>query len=230
MQVYQIRLKLYVLRTIPLNNLRTQVTFFLDSALNQEERLVDFHNKNMFKDYCYDLLYPQEKSKIYGKDKIYTLTIRTIDDGLADFFLNKCVHHYTEQLKGLTAEVRMIPKKQIDMLYTLTPVIMKTDAGYWRGSLSVEEFESRLKVNLIKKWNAFESTKMNEDFELYNGIEFLNMKPIVSEYKDIKLLGDKLCLHIADNERAQNLAHMSLGTGLCEMNSRGYGYVNYCWL
>ena len=61
-------------------------------------------------------------------------------------------------------------------------------------------------------------------------LEFLNEGPIVMEYKNVKLLGDKVRLQIADNDSAQKLAYMSLGTGLLEMNSRGAGFVNYRWL
>ena len=61
-------------------------------------------------------------------------------------------------------------------------------------------------------------------------LEFLNQGPIVMEYKNVKLLGDKVRLQIADNDSAQKLAYMSLGTGLLEMNSRGAGFVNYRWL
>lgn len=230
MQVYQIRLKVFLLKDIPLEKLRSQVTTFIDSAFNKEEQLAKFHLENRFKNYCYDLLHPYEKSKVYRKDGIYTLTLRTIEREMADFFLNKCANHYTEQMKGLTAEIRIVPKKHIDMLYSITPVILKSDAGYWNGKLSVSEFENRLKVNLIKKWNHYNKTKLNEDFEFYTGIEFLNQGPIISEYKGIKLLGDKLCLHMADNEQAQKLAYMSLGTGALEMNSRGFGFMNYSWL
>ena len=50
------------------------------------------------------------------------------------------------------------------------------------------------------------------------------------EYKCIRLLGDKLRLHIAENENAQKLANLAIGTGVAEMNSRGYGFCNYRWL
>ena len=43
-------------------------------------------------------------------------------------------------------------------------------------------------------------------------------------------LGDKICLKISNNEQAQELAYFIVGAGLCEMNSRGYGYCNYRWL
>ena len=37
-------------------------------------------------------------------------------------------------------------------------------------------------------------------------------------------------MHVADNEMAQKLAYLALGTGVLEMNSRGFGFVNYRWL
>ena len=58
----------------------------------------------------------------------------------------------------------------------------------------------------------------------------MNKKPIGVEYKEIRLLGDKLNLQIADNEMAQELAYFLLGTGIGEMNSRGYGYCNFRWI
>lgn len=94
----------------------------------------------------------------------------------------------------------------------------------------MEEYEERMKVNLIKKWNAFENEKMDENFQLYIFMEFLNKVPIMMEYKGIKLWGDKFSLQIADNASAQKLAYMSLGTGILEMNSRGAGFVSYKWL
>ena len=36
------------------------------------------HEENVYKNYCYDLLCPVEKDKIYKRGKIYTLTIRTV--------------------------------------------------------------------------------------------------------------------------------------------------------
>ena len=71
--------------------------------------------------------------------------------------------------------------------------------------MSLEEFGERLKVNLIKKWNQFENGKLDEDFPLYTWIEFSNKVPIAVEYKNIKLLGDKFCIHISDHPTAQIL-------------------------
>lgn len=230
MQVYQIRINLYMLTDVALNRIQTNLTAFIDKGFLENEELLQMHEENKFKNYCYDLPYPIEKDKIYKKGKIYTVTIRTIDPRLAKYFQEVCVNSYTDEVKGLTSEIRIIPKKVIDSIYTLTPVILKDDKGYWRKHMQLAEFENQLKVNLIKKWNRFTGEKLSEDFSLYTLLEFLNETPVPMEYKSIKLLGDKIRLQIADNETAQKLAYMALGTGLLSMNSRGAGYVNYRWL
>lgn len=230
MQVYQIRIKLYMLTDVVLNRIQTNLTAFIDKGFLENKELLQMHEENRFKNYCYDLPYPAEKDKIYKKGKIYTVTVRTIDPKLAKYFQEVCVNSYTDEVKGLTSEIRIIPKKVIDSLYTLTPVILKDDKGYWRKHMQLAEFENQLKVNLIKKWNTFTGEKLSEDFSLYTLLEFLNETPVPMEYKSIKLLGDKIRLQIADNEIAQKLAYMALGTGLLSMNSRGAGYVNYRWL
>lgn len=230
MQVYQIRIKLYMLTDVALNRIQTNLTAFIDKGFLENEELLQMHEENRFKNYCYDLPYPVEKDKIYKKGKIYTVTVRTIDPKLAKYFQEVCVNSYTDEVKGLTSEIRIIPKKVIDSLYTLTPVILKDDKGYWRKHMQLAEFENQLKVNLVKKWNTFTGEKLSEDFSLYMLLEFLNETPVPMEYKSIKLLGDKIRLQIADNETAQKLAYMALGTGLLSMNSRGAGYVNCRWL
>lgn len=57
-----------------------------------------------------------------------------------------------------------------------------------------------------------------------------NHKPIAVPYKGRKLLGDKICFQAAENEQAQALLYMALGTGLGEMNARGCGFANYRYL
>jgi CRISPR-associated endoribonuclease Cas6 len=140
------------------------------------------------------------------------------------------VNEFNDNIKGLTSEIRILPKKHIEKIYSITPAVMKNEEGYWKNKIKLDEFERRLKENLIKKYNSIMDIKMNEDFQLYTTIEFKNKKPIATNYKNIRLLGDKISLNIAENENAQNLAYMSLGTGIFEMNARGYGFVNYRWL
>lgn len=230
MNVFQIKLKIFILRNFPIEDSQEIVSAFIDSGLSKDNRLLELHESNKFKGYCFDAPYPLEEDKIYKKDKIYILTIRTIDKELADFFANKLVNEFNANIKGLTSEVRILSKKHIEKIYSITPAVMKNEDGYWKNKIKLDEFEKRLKVNLIKKYNSITNSKIDEDFQLYSTIEFKNRKPISIKYKNIKLLGDKISLNITENETAQELAYMSLGTGIFEMNARGYGFVNYRWL
>ena len=94
--------------------------------------------------------------------------------------------------------------------------------------MSQEEFEQRFIINLTKKINNFKGDINVEKF--YSTIEFLNKTPVPMKYKNIKLLGDKVRLAVLDDEKSQEMAYLSLGVGLGEMNSRGAGFVNYRWL
>ncbi len=230
MNVYQTRMKLYTLKDIPVEKAQEKITAFIDRAFLHDMNLSAKHEKNTYKNYCYDLLYPGEHDKIYKTDKIYTLTVRTIDEQLADFFHNICVNTYSKELKGLTADTKIVPRKIIEFLYTLTPIVIKNEQGYWRNFMSQSEFEQRLKWNLVNKWEAFTDLRIEQHFNLYTTLEFINKVPITMEYKKVKLLGDKIRLSIADNEIAQELAYMALGTGIGEMNARGAGFVNFRWL
>ena len=119
----------------------------------------------------------------------------------------------------------------ISEIYTLTPVIQKWEQGYWKVQASVEEYERRIFENAIKKYKQFiGNEEIDEKFQLYTGITFLNRKPVPVEYKGIRLLGDKLNLKITDNKQAQELAYFLTGVGIGEINSRGMGFCNYRWL
>lgn len=230
MEVFQIRLKLYLLCDIHIGQMQTKLTKLIDKGFSIREELLTLHEQNTYKYYSYSLPWPIEQDKVYKRGKIYTATIRTIDQRLARYFHEVCVNLYTEEMKGLTAEIRILPKKIIESLYTLTPSILKDDKGYWKSYMNLEQFGQRIKINLIKKWNQFEGEKLSEDFPLYTFLELMNEGPIGMDYKGIKLLGDKVRIQIADHKTAQRLAYMALGTGILEMNSRGAGFVNCRWL
>ena len=228
---YQIKMQLFLLENISIDDLQEKVTAFIDSGFKSYEDLVKFHEKNTYKNYCYDKLYPLEEGKIYKKGKIYTLRIRTVDLKIAQYFKVVCVNNCTKEIKGLTATISIIPPKVIEKVYTLTPMIIKLqNRRYWKDEISFDEFEQKLKSNLIKKWNAFHEEKIDEDFELYTAIELKNRKPIAMKYKNRKLLADKVQIQVADNEQAQKIWHFALGVGLGEMNARGCGFLNYRWL
>ncbi len=229
MKVFEVSIKVFLLKDIKLDNIFTEISNFIDSGMATIPKLLDFHNRNTYKNYCFGLFYPLEKDKLYKVGNIYTIKIRTIDMELAEFFNNNLVNHFNATIKGLTSEIRVIPKKHIDKIYSITPVVLKNDMGYWRNILTLDDFERRLKENLVKKYNNIMGTKVNEKFQLYTGIEFKNRKPIAINYKGKKILGDKICITISDDEISQELAYLALGCGILEMNGRGAGFMNFRW-
>lgn len=230
MKVFEISILVFLMEDIVSNEAFFKIGGFIDSGLATNPELLELHNKNAFKNYCFCSFYPLEKDKVYKARNNYTIKIRTVDEKLAKFFNEKLVNHFNKHIKGLTANIKVIPKKYIEKIYSITPLVIKTNKGYWRKNNSIEDFQRWLKENLIKKYNFLTETKVMEDFQLYTSIEFMNKKPITIKYKDIKILADKIELNIGDDKRAQELAYMSLGTGLLEMNARGAGYVNARWL
>ena len=140
------------------------------------------------------------------------------------------VSNITKELKGLIIKEKEIKYRYIDKLVSVTPTIIKTENGYWRENITLEEYENRLKLNIIKKYNSIFNEKIDENIDLFNFIDFKNKVPLKVKYKNINLLGDKLTLGIAKNETAQKLAFLCLSVGLGEMNARGFSYMNPRWV
>lgn len=227
MDVYEIKIKLYLLENIKIEETQTKLAYFIDSVMVKDNIFLGVHEANQYKFYTFDSLYPLAKNGVYQKDNSYIFRIRTLDYRLAQYLYESLAKNRTKEFQGLTADIKIIRQKLIKKIYTLTPVILKTEQGYWKNSNKIEVFEERLKTNLIKKYKDITGEDINEDFQLYYQINFKNKVPVLRKYKDIKLLGDMIELEIAENENAQKLVFLAIGSGLLEMNARGFGFVNY---
>lgn len=230
-RVYEMAVKIFSLQDFRQEEACTVTSRFIDTCLARDDKYLEFHKNNCYKGYSINNPYPLEPDGVYKKDKVYTIRIRTVDKDLLDYLSRKFPNTTSAYLKGLTVKQWVIPRKHISKIYSLTPVILKlNEGGYWKTNISFEKYECLLKTNLVKKYNRFMDTKIDEDFQLYTNIQKTNRVPINVKYKNITLLGDKFDIEIADNEIAQNLAYLALGTGLGENNSRGCGFVNYKFL
>lgn len=229
MNIYELKIKVYLLKDIKIDEVQGYLAYFIDSVLIRDNNFLGIHEANAYKYYTFDSLYPLAKEGIYQKDNTYVFRIRTLDYQLAQYLYDTLAKNRTKEFQGLTSDVKIIKPKLIKKIYTLTPVILKTDQGYWKNTLKIEEFENRLKINLIKKYKEITGEIMDENFQLYHQINFKNKMPVSRKYKDIKLLGDMIELEIAENENAQKLAFLAIGSGLLEMNARGFGFVNYIY-
>lgn len=226
-QVFQIDCKVYLMRDVALKNVLEEICSFIDLGLGQDEKMSKFHEGRGYKNYVHSGFKELELEKTYKEGKIYSFSIRCVGDELKNYFSMVLSDINTSTMKGLVTTVKLIPKVYIEKLYTLTPALIKLEEGYWKGNISFAKYEKRLLENSIKKAKLILGEDFSEDFVLYNSIEILNQKPIANCFKNIMFLGDKFELTISDNKMAQQIAYILLGTGVCEMNARGYGYVNY---
>lgn len=129
MKVYQIRIKLYLLKDIMAQDVQIMLTRFIDKSLFAKENLGKLHNTNTYKNYCYDLLSPLEKDKIYKKGKIYTLTIRTIDEDMAEFFYEVCprfIINLTKKINNFKGDINDKDEINMEKFYSTIEFLNKT--------------------------------------------------------------------------------------------------------
>lgn len=228
---YELSVKVYLLENIITTDMMCKIATLIDGTLGKDEEYLIFHQKNKYKGYSFDGLYKVEQEGIYHQGNIYTFRIRTVDPKLAEYFEKNLFTSYTNEIKVLTVTKRIIAQKHIEKIFSITPVVIKNDFGYWRSNMTIEDYERRIRENLIKNFNMFYGKKIDENFELFTHIEFNNRKPIAIPFKNsISLLGDKITIYLSENERAQTLAYFALGVGMGENGSRGSGFCGYKYL
>lgn len=215
------------MHNVALDNVLEEICNFIDLGLGQSEKMSSFHERRGYKYYVHSGFKELETDKLYKEGRIYSFSIRCVYEELMDYFTKVLCDISTETIKGLIATTKLIPKMYIQKLYTITPALIKLEEGYWKGHMPFSTYEQRLIENSIKKSKYLLGENFDENFVLYNSIVMLNDKPISQNYKNISLLGDKFELYIANNDRAQQIAYILLGTGVLENNSRGYGFLNY---
>jgi len=231
LKVFELSTKVYLTDNISAPYMMGKIAALIDNTLSITEEYLEFHKGNFYKGYSFDGFYNVEKDGMYKKGNIYTFRIRTIDDKLVLYLEEKLTNNFTKEIKVLSIVKKVVPKKHIEKIFAITPVVIKHDQGYWRNNLSLQEYEKRLVDNLIKNYNFFVGEKIDENFEMFKYIKFDNKKPVAVTYKDnISLLGDKITAFISEDERAQELAYLSLGVGLGENSSRGCGFCGYKYL
>lgn len=233
MDVFNIRLKVFLLKDVDLKKVQTEITTYIDAVMCKDEKWKAYHNDRGYKAYSFGGFYPIERDKVYKAEKIYTITIRTINQELLKYFMKNLANNNTSTIKGLVVKVNKINRGIIESAYSATTIITKfKDAAYWQDKYTFEEFTERLRINLIKKYKYFTKKEIENEEEIlvWNQIAKTNKKVIASPYKNIKLLGDKVEMKFANDAISQEIAYMMLGVGLAELNSRGYGFMEWHYL
>jgi CRISPR-associated endoribonuclease Cas6 len=235
MEINEINIKVYILENIPIEQALEDLSKLMDKSFYENEDMKSFHEENMMKNYCFNSLYPLDvKTKMYKEGCIYNFQLRCIGSKLKNHFLKFLSNEYTSKIKVLVCQSKNIPKRPIDRIYSITPVIVKMPGSekteYWRNEYTEEEFFEYIRTTSIKKYEVLTGETVDKNLKLFNYAKIDNKKPIAASFKDKKILGDKVTLNLETNSDAQNNAYMLLGTGLADMSPRGYGFVNYQYI
>lgn len=225
--IYQIDVKVYLLKTITYHDMQQQITQYVDQVMAKKEELLILHNTNCFKYYCFSGFKTIQKEGIYHEGSLNSFSVRCLDKKFAEYLVCELANHTSLTMKGLSCQTKIVKTGRIQKLYLITPAVLKFEDGYWRKNHSLEEFQKRIISNTLRKYEEYTQEEIEQPVKLFTNFRLLNKVPIKTRYKNIHLLGDKFELIIAEDEVSQKLAQFLLGTGACELNSRGFGFLNY---
>lgn len=221
-------IKVILLKEIHLKNIGSSIGGFLTEILCIDENWKKMHYNKEYKGYCFNYLHPQAQNKIYQRG-VYNFQVRVIDEYVESILDNYISGFWNDTFKVIfVKKSELTQKRNIQRCFTVTPVILKTDKGYWRKENKFELFESRIKSNMIKKYKFITGETIEEEPQIYNKIILDNEKPVATSYKNIILLGDKITIELEQDNLSQEIAFITLGMGVGENNSSiGAGFLNY---
>lgn len=224
-KIQQIDCRVYLKKSIPVQDTLMALSRMIDGAFSKNEYMLQFHNAVQIKFYSFSGFKEIEQDKIYKEDQVYTFSIRSCEKLLIDYLYQVLPDTDTRLMKGLKCRRFTVAKKPIRKLYSVTPAIMRVNDVYWRNTGDMETYMESIRNNAQAKYEIFTGNRIVSD--VFVQAQIVNRKPIGSTYKKMNLLGDKLDILIADNAQAVDVAYFLLGSGIGEMNSRGFGFMNY---
>lgn len=229
MRVYEFHVKLLLKSEIRREDQQRLLTDFWNRLLSSSSELLEMHLGRDYKPYCFGNLFPVEKDGCYHQDHVYGIRIRTIDDACADLISSQTRFFETDYLLAVSCEPKIIREHAIGKVFSLTPVLIKNDDGYWEDGIGWENYLKRLEDNLYKKYRHFYGESLDEK-KLFKSVQRINKYPLAFRYKGIQLLGDRLKIHPNMDEDTQKVIFLALGVGLGEGASIGCGFLEYEYL
>lgn len=195
----------------------------ISRAMLYDGELKELHGSNKYKFYTFCAFHPVESDKMYRKGRVYITNIRSLSH---DFILalREVLPHTNYPIKVISTELRTYEYKPISRIVTLTPAIATIDDRCWTREDGLSLIEDRIHINALKKYQTFFDDTSEPADNFIKNIRQTNKKPIKIPYKDTSLLGNKFVIDVKSDEASQKLAFTSLGAGLLEKGSLGFGY------
>lgn len=225
-KVYELIVKTYCLKPISDSKALEKISSLIDKAFLNSEDMCKYHNSREYKFYSHDTFAPWTSSGV-SVGEIRSFKIRTVDFKLKNYLMTNLLELSTDSLLVLYVTDKVIPKGELSQIESVTPIIIKTEVGYWRNNYDEEFFIDRITANLIKKYNAFTGKNIPlAGIELFNKIT-LKKSHIKRSYKNITLFGDRYVFYLKDDELSQDIGYFALGSGVAEMCPRGFAFMQY---
>ncbi|MCW6075868.1 CRISPR-associated endoribonuclease Cas6 [Clostridium sporogenes] len=226
----QVKITAFLKKNIKFTQSGEVIGKIISKAMLMDEELKAMHKNREYK-YVYNNLYPVEKTGIYEEGRVYIYNIRSFNKKFTSKIKKLLSKVDSEFMRILAIEENSIKQKHIMALYTMTPVIVTVNNKPWlleNGDLIF--LQKRLQDNLEKKYKEIFGQTLDIKQNFIQGIEVLNKKPMVFQYKGIKLLGNKFKILVNEDEQSQKLAFIATGMGLGEKGSSlgaGYCHAHY---
>ncbi len=220
MKYYELTATAYLKEDIAFDHAGQEIGSILNKAMLNVPEMKELHKKNIFKNYCFGSFFPIEKDKVYKKGSVYTFKIRSLSRNFAT-----CVKKYIKSVQDtsmtiLAVEASEKSHRYVSNVYSVTPVVVTLDENKrWTKDEDFSLVFDKLITNLKKKYNSFYEADLEVNNAAISRIELMNRKPMIVNYKNVRLLGNKFKIWFNEDEVSQKLAFIAMTCGLGEKNS-----------
>lgn len=227
MHYYESIVRVNLLRDVEFLRCNELLSINLFKAMLNDDYLKEIHGQNGFKPYVFSLLYPpNQKTKIYEKNKEYEFTIRSTDERFLKALLMQLQFHNGLDFKVNNVNFFRVNQGYIDYLHNISPAVLTLEGGknWTLREGDIELVKNRIVSNLARKYKEFFNENLDEHENAISYIELLNQTPYPIKYKKRTMLCNKFKIGFNEDKFSQKLAFTCMALGMLEKNSIGFGF------
>ncbi|MCX6074596.1 MAG: CRISPR-associated protein Cas6 [Campylobacterales bacterium] len=232
MQYFELKCTAYLKNSIEFERSFEAISKHISFSMMRGD-LQEVHESKGYKHFVFGGFMPLEKDKMYHQGKIYTFTLRSLDETFLDT-LGYALKHNMDNPDFLIVETakKTVHQFFISELYSATPVIVTVEKNqYWtiQSDGDILKLQKQLHDNLEKKYQSFYGEELSAPQNFIQLLEIKNRVPqnikIHKEGKVIRFFGNKFKIVPNEDELSQKLAFVALACGLGEKGSYGGGFM-----
>ncbi len=232
MKYFELTCTAYIKRDILFRDSFEKLSKYISFSMAQTNEFKELHNSNGFKFYTFNNFSPIEKSKIYKRGNSYTFLIRSFNENLIDQLIISLRENINNpNFQVIQAQKKSVKEFFISELYSITPVIVSTEKGFFwtmEKDGDIMKLYKQLHSNLERKYISLYGKKPQIKDNFIQLLEIKNRVPQTIQNhkngKSYRFFGNKFKIVPREDELSQKLAFLALGCGLGEKNSFGGGF------